>query len=231
MLETNSKHSIVEEFKMYQNESENFQTDNSKENSDKIVDSMQSQKVEVKLIPINDLPQYKNILETLTVEQINCVKLLFQNKEEYNLEFINIYYGIAIDKNGKCMFAEKNNENGNYEIKSAKTDVYDEKETKENETQQNNINSEQPNTITTQNADYDNSSNNFETNENEPIEDTIDNPYEIQSEEKKKEQKGRQLVLTRPNTNRNGFVDVLILSLITGFISGFSVGILFLLIK
>ena len=220
LIEANTNLSIIEEYKSVQNENKNYQTDNTTENTNNITENLINKKIDVSLIPINELPNYKNILANLSPEQINCVKMLFINREKYNISLINIYDGIAIDKSGNCIFAEKNIDTGEYEIKDAKTDKYTNSESNDSKETKNNSNNNQNDEKLENNDNFENSDTNEDT-------DTLYHKEEIQNEQKKGYQK--KLILNK--YYQNGFVNILVLSLITGFISGLSIGILFILIK
>lgn len=220
LIEANTNLSIIEEYKSVQNENKNYQTDNTTENTNNITESLINKKIDVSLIPINELPNYKDILANLSPEQINCVKMLFINREKYNISLINIYDGIAIDKSGNCIFAEKNIDTGEYEIKDAKTDKYTNSESNDSKETKNNSNNN-PNDEKLEN------NNNFENSDTNEDTDTLYHKEEIQNEQKKGYQK--KLILNK--YYQNGFVNILVLSLITGFISGLSIGILFILMK
>ncbi len=218
MLEDKNQGSIVEQFKDYQNNSSSYQSLDSKQNSDKIIDTMQQQKIQINLIPINELPNYRQSISSLNNDQMACLNLLYNNKNKLDISFIDIENGIALDKNGKCMYAEKNSSNEQYEIKTAKTEEYNNKEQKSiNET----------NDVIQDINDVQNNSD--DNNLDNKVDDTPDYSEEKQNEEVKHRQK--ILVRKNPFTNKNGFIDVLILSIITGFIGGFSTGILLLLMK
>ena len=220
LIEANTNLSIIEEYKSVQNENKNYQTDNTTENTNNITENLINKKIDVSLIPINELPNYKDILANLSPEQINCVKMLFINREKYNISLINIYDGIAIDKSGNCIFAEKNIDTGEYEIKDAKTDKYTNSESNDSKETKNNSNNNQNDEKLENNDNFENSDTNEDT-------DTLYHKEEIQNEQKKGYQK--KLILNK--YYQNGFVNILVLSLITGFISGLSIGILFILIK
>ena len=220
LIEANTNLSIIEEYKSVQNENKNYQTDNTTENTNNITENLINKKIDVSLIPINELPNYKDILANLSPEQINCVKMLFINREKYNISLINIYDGIAIDKSGNCIFAEKNIDTGEYEIKDAKTDKYTNSESNDSKETKNNSNNNQNDEKLENNNNFENSDTNEDT-------DTLYHKEEIQNEQKKGYQK--KLILNK--YYQNGFVNILVLSLITGFISGLSIGILFILIK
>lgn len=146
--------------------------------------------------------------------------MLFINREKYNISLINIYDGIAIDKSGNCIFAEKNIDTGEYEIKDAKTDKYTNSESNDSKETKNNSNNNQNDEKLENNDNFENSDTNEDT-------DTLYHKDEIQNEQKKGYQK--KLILNK--YYQNGFVNILVLSLITGFISGLSIGILFILMK
>ena len=220
LIEANTNLSIIEEYKSVQNENKNYQTDNTTENTNNITENLINKKIDVSLIPINELPNYKDILANLSPEQINCVKMLFINREKYNISLINIYDGIAIDKSGNCIFAEKNIYTGEYEIKDAKTDKYTNSESNDSKETKNNSNNNQNDEKLENNNNFENSDTNEDT-------DTLYHKEEIQNEQKKGYQK--KLILNK--YYQNGFVNILVLSLITGFISGLSIGILFILMK
>lgn len=220
LIEANTNLSIIEEYKSVQNENKNYQTDNTTENTNNITENLINKKIDVSLIPINELPNYKDILANLSPEQINCVKMLFINREKYNISLINIYDGIAIDKSGNCIFAEKNIDTGEYEIKDAKTDKYTNSESNDSKETKNNSNNNQNDEKLENNNNFENSDTNEDT-------DTLYHKEEIQNEQKKGYQK--KLILNK--YYQNGFVNILVLSLITGFISGLSIGILFILMK
>ncbi len=211
MIETNTNLSMVQDFKNQQEESTDYKTADSKQNKDKIVQNMIDNKINLSLIPINDLAKYNDILSTLPREQLNYIRTLFINRQDFNIEVINIYDGIAIDKSGRCLFVEKNSDTEMYEIKYAETDVYSELETKK----------------LNDNITSDGTNMNIDEDSDVEIIDTIDNKDKV--EQKSGHQK--RFILKRNHNYPNGFINVLVLSLITGFISGCSLGILLILMK
>ncbi len=211
MIETNTNLSMVQDFKNQQEESTDYKTSDSKQNKDKIVQNMIDNKINLSLIPINDLAKYNDILSTLPREQLNYIRTLFINRQDFNIEVINIYDGIAIDKSGRCLFVEKNSDTEMYEIKYAETDVYSELETKK----------------LNDNITSDGTNMNIDEDSDVEIIDTIDNKDKF--EQKSGHQK--RFILKRNHNYPNGFINVLVLSLITGFISGCSLGILLILMK
>ena len=104
--------------------------------------------------------------------------MLFINKEKYNISLINIYDGIAIDKSGNCIFAEKNIDTGKYEIKDAKTDKYINSNSNDSKETKNNSNNNQNDEKLENNDNFEN----FDTNEDT---DTLYHKEEIQNKQKK----------------------------------------------
>ena len=140
MIESNTNLSIVQDFKQIQDSSETYQNDDDNKNTNEIVEHMLKNRRDVQFIPINKISEYADIIEGLNDEQKICIEILINNKDKYNIQVINIYNGIAIDENGKLLIVEKNNNNGNYEIRYQDTNIVKEikEDTDENQNEETN---------------------------------------------------------------------------------------------
>lgn len=123
MIESNTNLSIVQDFKQIQDSSETYQNDDDNKNTNEIVEHMLKNRSDVQFIPLNKINEYADIIEGLNDEQKICIEILINNKDKYNIQVINIYNGIAIDEKGKLLIVEKNNNNGNYEIRYQDTNI------------------------------------------------------------------------------------------------------------
>lgn len=140
MIESNTNLSIVQDFQQIQDSSETYQNDDDKKNTNEIVDHMLKNRSDVRFISINKINEYLEIIEGLNPEQKKCIEILINNKDKYNIQVINIYNGIAIDEKGKLLIVEKNNNNGNYEIRYQDTNIVKEikEDTDENQNEETN---------------------------------------------------------------------------------------------
>lgn len=140
MIESNTNLSIIQDFKQIQDSSETYQNDDDNKNTNEIVEHMLKNRRDVQFIPINKINEYADIIEGLNDEQKICIEILINNKDKYNIQVINIYNGIAIDENGKLLIVEKNNNNGNYEIRYQDTNIVKEikEDTDENQNEETN---------------------------------------------------------------------------------------------
>lgn len=135
MIESNTNLSIVQDFQQIQDSSETYQNDDDKKNTNEIVDHMLKNRSDVRFISINKINEYLEIIEGLNPEQKKCIEILINNKDKYNIQVINIYNGLAIDEKGKLLIVQKNNNNGNYEIKYQDNSIVEEIKNKSDENQ------------------------------------------------------------------------------------------------
>lgn len=213
MIETLKDTTLLIEFKDNQNNNVEYQTNNSLENANKIQDKIENEKINIKLIGIDEIIEYENYINSLSLDQRKCIVEIYKNRESIDAAFINLENGIVINSKGECLFAEKNENTGKYEIKTASTSNFNKVE---------NIQSKTNNDLNDNNIlnsfDIDNENNNG--NDNNDKNDTVD--YQ--------NTKNKQKILILNNNNR-GYTNVLILSLITSFVSGFLFALLIFLMK
>ena len=220
MIETLEDSTVLSEFKDNQDNNVEYQTNDSLENANKIQNKIENEKININLININDIVNYENYINSLSLEQRKCIVHIYKNRKNINAAYINLENGIIINDNGECLFAEKNENTGEFEIKTANTSNYNEIENKNNQ-KENNENFID-NNINTSNSDENNDEKNNENENND--ENTYNDTKDYQNT------KNKQKILTL-NDNNRGYTNVLILSLITSFVSGFLFALLIFLMK
>ena len=172
--------------------------------------NLENSKMQVSIIPIYELPAHQKELDSLSIDQIEKLKAILKQKDKLQIAYINLSNGIAIKANGECVYAEKN-EKGEYEVKDAEAKETTNIISNEQEENTNENTNETTNETTNENT---NETTNETTNEN-----TIENT----------KQKDKQKVLVL--TNNRGASSILILTLVTSFVAGVILTILFTLMK
>ncbi len=117
--------SLTEQLKKIQNANENFQTDNYKENSIKMLDE-QSKKIdcELDMIYIGDINRYEHLISKLEEKDLISFTKLIERKDELNIVYVNIENLLALDKDGKIYEAVYDDKKQNAVIEEPKEYSY-----------------------------------------------------------------------------------------------------------
>lgn len=241
---------LVEQLKQMQVENEKYRMGTNEQNTNQMLNDQQNtENVEMKMIAINEINNHTNELQNMTAEQLRKLNFLIETAEEKGISYINIENLIGITNSGELLEVKHNKENDEYEVSSPTGAIYHEEsittsdriDSSYTETEQyNNLQSDFEDKPKINEIDeFDQLSEELqekvifyyeypEVLQNLPEEEQqIWNYYveiyeqKLQKEEEMQNQqdKPKQYVYKKPD-KKAGFADVLLLSLITGFLGG-----------
>lgn len=123
---------LSEQFKEIQQTLSYSQGDNSVKNARAVFDyQLRYQNIELSLIPIRDLrdnrSKYRYLFDNLDIEIKKEVRVLLENADFLDLEYINIENSFGIDKNHRVIDATYNYQTGKCDLKAAQVRNYDDK--------------------------------------------------------------------------------------------------------
>ena len=123
---------LSEQFKEVQQTLSYSQGDNSAKNARAVFDyQLRYQNIELSLIPIRELKdnrtQYRYLFDNLDVTIKKEVRVLLENIDFLNLQYINVENSFGIDKNNRVIDASYNHQTGKCDIKAAEVRRYDDK--------------------------------------------------------------------------------------------------------
>lgn len=241
--------SLVEQLKEMQIENEKFQTGTDIQNTNQMLKEKQNKEnIEIKMIPLNEINNHMNEIQTKNATDLHKIDYLIKNAERIGLSYINIENIIGIDKYGKIIEVTYDKENNRYMINEPISAEYKEENINTSEKINNNYTTEENyNNIHNdyeykpeikEQTDYEELTENIK----QQIKQYYESPelLEILPEEEKKIwinyielykkhlQKDEQYLkqnkpkqkIYKKEVNKSGFADILILSLITGFLGG-----------
>ncbi len=236
--------SLVEQLKQMQLENNAYQTANNEKNTMNMLDERRKQdNIEMSIIPINEVENHMNELQNMKVEDMQKLNFLIKNASVLGITSINIENIFGIDQTGKILEVKHDKEKNIYTIEEPKQAVYSSENINVADKLNENINpSEQTNMVQNE---YEDKPRTIEEFDNLPEETKNQikkyNEYpellEMLPEEERKqwqeyielynkiEQEKQQSIKDTPKKKiykkqETGFADVLLLSLITGFLGG-----------
>ncbi len=123
---------LSEQFKEVQETLSYSQGDNSIANARAVFDyQLRYQNIELSLLPIRDLKdnrsQYRYLFDSLDAGTKKAVRVLLENIDFLNLQYINIENAMGIDSNNRVINATYNYQTGKCELKAAEVRRYDDK--------------------------------------------------------------------------------------------------------
>lgn len=123
---------LSEQFKEVQETLSYSQGDNSIKNARAVFDyQLRYQNIELSLLPIRDLKdnrsQYRYLFDSLDAGTKKAVRVLLENIDFLNLQYINIENAMGIDSNSRVINATYNYQTGKCELKAAEVRRYDDK--------------------------------------------------------------------------------------------------------
>lgn len=123
---------LSEQFKEVQQTLSYSQGDNSVKNARAVFDyQLRYQNIELSLIPIRDLrdnrTKYRYLFDSLDTNTKREVRVLLENVDFLDLQYINIENSFGIDKNNRVIDATYNYQTGKCDLKAAQVRNYDDK--------------------------------------------------------------------------------------------------------
>lgn len=123
---------LSEQFKEVQQTLSYSQGDNSAKNARAVFDyQLRYQNIELSLIPIRDLndnrSKYRYLFDGLDPEKKKEIRVLLENIDYLNLEYINIENTFGIDNKHRVIDANYNHQTGKCDLKAAQVKSYDDK--------------------------------------------------------------------------------------------------------
>ena len=123
---------LSEQFKAAQLTISASQSENERQNARAVFDhQLKYQNIELNLIPIRELKgnrsAYKHLFDSLTPERKKTVRVLIENMDFLELEYINIENSIGIDRDNNVISADYNALTGQCELRAAEIRNYADK--------------------------------------------------------------------------------------------------------
>ncbi|MBE6159515.1 MAG: hypothetical protein E7157_00490 [Lactobacillales bacterium] len=242
--------SLVEQLKQMQIENEKFQLGTNEQNTNQMLNEQQNKEnIEIKMIPLNEIENHMNQLQNMSVEDAQKFNFLVRNAEQMGISYINIENLIGINQSGELLEVKYDKLNNKYEISSPTGAIYHENEITTSDRIDNSYTeSEQYNNLQSNFEDkpeietvdeFDQLSDEMkeqiqkyheypELLEMLPEEekqmwtyyvDIYEQKLEKEQEMQNQQNKPKQYVYKKQD-KKAGFADILLLSLITGFLGG-----------
>lgn len=167
--------------------------------------------IELKFIPINEIDKYMYLTNNFSENDLLKLSTLIKNSYNLGIDIINIENIIGMNNAGEIYEASYNNIEQKYV-------VYKSDEINSNEKNETVENKENKNDVESYNIDEVESLDNKEEIEN------IDDTLELA-------EKPKQKVKKRNIPRKEGYIDIMLLSLVTGFLAGITVTILMLVLN
>lgn len=240
---------LVEQLKQMQAQNQKFQTGTDEQNTNEMLNEQQNKEnIEMKLIPLNELQNHMNEIQNMSVEEAQKLNFLIRNSEQLRINYINIENLVVIDIYGKLLEVRYDKENNRYMINEPMSANYDEEQINTSDRiDENYTKSEQYNSLQ---SDYEDKPEITPQEEYEALSDQVKEQiqkyYEYpellemlpeeerakwqryidiytkikEQEQIQKEQNKPKQKIYKKEEQKAGFADVLLLSLITGFLAG-----------
>ena len=240
---------LVEQLKKMQAQNQKFQTGTDEQNTNEMLNEQQNKEnIEMKLIPLSELQNHMNEIQNMSVEEAQKLNFLIRNSEQLRINYINIENLVGIDIYGKLLEVRYDKENNRYMINEPMSANYDEEQINASDRiDENYTASEQYNSLQ---SDYEDKPEITPQEEYEALSDQVKEQiqkyYEYpellemlpeeerakwqryidiytkikEQEQIQKEQNKPKQKIYKKEEQKAGFADVLLLSLITGFLAG-----------
>lgn len=241
---------LVEQLKQMQAENEKYRTGTNEQNTHQMLNDQQNKdNTEMKMIPINEVQNNLSRLQSMTAEEVKKFDFLMKNVIDMGINYVNIENIFGIDQYGKILEVKHNKEKDEYMISEPTSANYNEEQiTTSDRINDSYTETEQYNSLQSDFEDKPEIEKIEEYEQlSDEIKDQVKIYYEypelleaLPEEEKnqwkkyieiyelklqkeqemqKQQDKPKQLVYKKPD-KKSGFADVLLLSLITGFLGG-----------
>lgn len=240
---------LVEQLKQMQTENKKFQTGTDEQNTNEMLNEQQNKEnIEMKLIQLNELQNHMNEIQNMSVEEAKKFNFLIKAADRLKIIYINIENLVGIDVYGKLLEVKYDKENNRYMINEPMSANYNEEQINTSDkVDENYTTSEQYNSLQ---SDYEDKPEITPQEEYEELSDQVKEqiqkyyeypellemlPEEERSkwqryidiysklkeqEQIQKEQNKPKQKIFKKEEKKAGFADVLLLSLITGFLAG-----------
>ena len=240
---------LVEQLKKMQAQNQKFQTGTDEQNTNEMLNEQQNKEnIEMKLISLNELQNHMNEIQNMSIEEAQKLNFLIRNSDQLRINYINIENLVGIDIYGKLLEVRYDKENNRYMINEPMSANYDEEQINASDRiDENYTASEQYNSLQ---SDYEDKPEITPQEEYEALSDQVKEQiqkyYEYpellemlpeeerakwqryidiytkikEQEQIQKEQNKPKQKIYKKEEQKAGFADVLLLSLITGFLAG-----------
>ena len=240
---------LVEQLKKMQAQNQKFQTGTDEQNTNEMLNEQQNKEnIEMKLIPLSELQNHMNEIQNMSIEEAQKLNFLIRNSDQLRINYINIENLVGIDIYGKLLEVRYDKENNRYMINEPMSANYDEEQINASDRiDENYTASEQYNSLQ---SDYEDKPEITPQEEYEALSDQVKEQiqkyYEYpellemlpeeerakwqryidiytkikEQEQIQKEQNKPKQKIYKKEEQKAGFADVLLLSLITGFLAG-----------
>lgn len=240
---------LVEQLKKMQAQNQKFQTGTDEQNTNEMLNEQQNKEnIEMKLISLNELQNHMNEIQNMSIEEAQKLNFLIRNSDQLRINYINIENLVGIDIYGKLLEVRYDKENNRYMINEPMSANYDEEQINTSDRiDENYTASEQYNSLQ---SDYEDKPEITPQEEYEALSDQVKEQiqkyYEYpellemlpeeerakwqryidiytkikEQEQIQKEQNKPKQKIYKKEEQKAGFADVLLLSLITGFLAG-----------
>lgn len=238
---------LVEQLKKMQAQNQKFQTGTDEQNTNEMLNEQQNKEnIEMKLISLNELQNHMNEIQNMSIEEAQKLNFLIRNSDQLRINYINIENLVGIDIYGKLLEVRYDKENNRYMINEPMSANYDEEQINTSDRiDENYTKSEQYNSLQ---SDYEDKPEITPQEEYEALSDQVKEQiqkyyeypellemlpeeerakwqryidiYTKIKEQIQKEQNKPKQKIYKKEEQKAGFADVLLLSLITGFLAG-----------
>lgn len=120
--------SLVEQLKKMQVKNESYQTENNIQNTNNMLEYLRQNDMEVKMIDINEIHNYTNQLNNLNEEQTKKLRILISSSNQMNIRYVNIENMLAIDNNNRILEVKHDKEKDIYNIVEPNEGIYNEQD-------------------------------------------------------------------------------------------------------
>ena len=259
VLENKKEETLVEQLKKLQLENENYQQNDNIKNTHEILEQERNKDgIELRMIPINEVENHLDKITTLKEEETKKLNVLLKNAENLKIKFINIENLIGINEFGKILEVTYDKLNDKYSISEPTEAQYKEQDINTSdrleeelpyEEQYSNLQNkyeDKPDILEVDNYeqlpqeikdqikvynDYPELLEKMPTSEQERWKKYIELYRQYEEKKQAEDQKNNPPKKYIKKEKKTGYIDVLLLSIITGFIGGVLTTLTMLLIK
>lgn len=120
--------SLVEQLKEMQSQNELYQSENNVQNTNNMLEYMRQNDMEMKMIDINEVHNYTNQLNNLNEEQTKKLRTLIASAKDMNIKYINIENMLGIDENHRLLEVTHDKEKDIYNVVQPNEGIYKEQD-------------------------------------------------------------------------------------------------------
>ena len=126
VLENNKEENLAEQLKKWQEEHPNI------EDRYKMLQEQRMEKGELKFIPIDKINEYENLVNKLNEEEKQALDYLIKNKAKFSIEVVNIENVLGMDKNGQIVESYLDKTTMEFRLEKPKQNLYSKQENETN---------------------------------------------------------------------------------------------------